>query len=177
MQQVKRIYLIGSRGSGKTSVGKGLAQKLLWDFVDTDAYLCESQGKTVEEIVEAGGWETFRDCESSALVEASEGEMRIIATGGGMVLRAQNREFMRNHGVVVFLDVPAQELARRLRADPLDAQRPSLTDKPLLEEIKEVLAARLELYMESAHIAVDGAQGVGEIIDNILELLETKPVS
>lgn len=177
MECSKRIYLIGSRGCGKTSVGVGLAKRLECDFTDTDALLCEMQGRSVSEIVDAEGWEAFRDCESAALVEATGDKVQVIATGGGMVLREQNRTFMRKHGVVIFIDVPPVELARRLSADPLDAQRPSLTGKSLVDEIKEVLAARMHLYVESAHITVDGTWSVEELIDNIMELLETKPVS
>lgn len=177
MEFSKRIYLIGSRGCGKTSVGLGLAKRLGCSFIDTDAYLCEMQGKSVTEIVEAEGWDAFRDCESAALIAATREKAQILATGGGMVLREQNRIFMREHGVVIFIDVPASELARRLSADPLDAQRPSLTGKCLVDEIKEVLAARMHLYVDSAHITIDGTQSVEGIIDNIMELLETKPVS
>lgn len=177
MECSKRIYLIGSRGCGKTSVGVGLAKRLGCSFIDTDAFLCEMQGKSVSEIVEAEGWHAFRDCESDALIAATGDTAQVIATGGGMVLRDQNRMFMREHGVVIFIDVPPTELARRLNADPLDAQRPSLTGKTLVDEIKEVLAARMHLYEESSHITVDGTQSVEEIIDNIMELLETKPVS
>lgn len=94
-----------------------------------------------------------------------------------MVLREQNRLAMRENGIVVFINVPPAELARRLSADPLEAQRPSLTGKSLVDEIAEVLDARMHLYLESAHITIDGTQKVKEIIDNIIELLETKPVS
>ena len=177
MQHNKRIYLVGSRGSGKTSVGKALAQRLAWDFVDTDALLCEMQGKSIAEIVEAEGWEAFRDYESLALLVASKDSEQIVATGGGMILREKNRVAMRESGVVIFLEVPPEELARRLGADPLEAQRPSLTGKTLLAEVKEVLLARQQLYEDSAHITVDGAQTIKEIIDNIMALLETKLVS
>jgi len=173
VEQNIRIYLIGSRGCGKTSVGTGLAERLGGGFVDTDALLCEMQGRSVADIVEIDGWDVFRDCESEALAAATEQGARVVATGGGMVLREQNRTLMRENGIVVFLNVPPQELARRLSADPLDAQRPSLTGKSLVDEIAEVLDARMHLYMESAHITVDGAQQVEEIIDNIIELLET----
>ncbi|SIO32376.1 shikimate kinase AroL [Halodesulfovibrio marinisediminis] len=177
MEYSKRVYLIGSRGCGKTSVGVGLARRLKSRFTDTDALLCEMQGKSVADIVEAEGWDVFRDYESAALIKATEGDTLVIATGGGMVLREQNRSFMREHGVVVFIDVPPAELARRLSVDPLDKQRPSLTGKSLIDEIAEVLAERMHLYMESAQITVDGTQTVEEIIDNIVELLETKPDS
>ncbi|WP_290918983.1 shikimate kinase AroL [Halodesulfovibrio sp.] len=177
MDSRTRIYLIGSRGCGKTSVGVGLAERLGGGFIDTDALLCEMQGKSVAEIVEADGWDTFRDFESEALLAATSQSVQVIATGGGMVLREQNRLAMRENGIVVFINVPPAELARRLSADPLEAQRPSLTGKSLVDEIAEVLDARMHLYLESAHITIDGTQKVKEIIDNIIELLETKPVS
>ncbi|WP_430734481.1 shikimate kinase AroL [Halodesulfovibrio aestuarii] len=158
-------------------MGNELAKRLSCGFTDTDALLSEMQGRSVTEIVEAEGWDAFRDCESAALIAATENKPQVIATGGGIVLREKNRVVMREHGVVIFIDVPPSELARRLSADPLDAQRPSLTGKSLVDEINEVLAARLHLYVESAHITVDGTRSVEEIVDNIMELLETKPIS
>jgi len=173
----KRIFLTGSRGSGKTSVGKELAKRLGWQFVDTDELLCKMQGRAVAEIVETEGWDAFRNYESEALEEAAKLEPCVIATGGGMVLREKNRIHMRSNGVVVFLDVPVAELARRLGNDPLESQRPSLTGKSLADEIQEVLDARISLYEGTAHVQVDGAQPVNKIIDNILELLDTNFVS
>lgn len=177
MQHTKQIYLVGSRGSGKTSVGKILAQQLAWGFVDTDALLCEMQGKCIAKIVEAEGWDLFRDYESAALLAASKESKHVVATGGGIILREKNRDIMRTHGVVIFLEVPPEELVRRLSADPLEAQRPSLTGKSLLDEVKEVLSVRQKLYEDSAHIIVDGSKPIKAIIDNIMELLETKLVS
>lgn len=174
MTESKRVYIIGSRGCGKTSVGSGLAEQLGWNFIDTDELLCSTAERTVRQIVEDEGWDTFRDYESQALVTASKTALSVIATGGGMVLREQNCSFMREHGLVVFLDVPAEELGRRLGADPLDAQRPSLTGKNMVDEVREVLAQRMPLYTKCAHVRVDGSQSVRKIIDNIVELLETK---
>ena len=174
MTRLQRIYIIGSRGCGKTSVGGGLAGHLGWKFIDTDELLCSTAERTVSEIVEADGWDTFRDYESEALVSASKTAQSVIATGGGMVLRKQNCSFMREHGLVVFLDVPAEELGRRLSTDPLDAQRPSLTGKSMVDEVREVLTERMPLYTECAHVRIDGSQSVRKIIDNIVELLETK---
>ena len=168
----KHVYLTGSRGSGKTSVGKGLAARLGVDFIDTDALLCSMQERTVAEIVEAEGWDAFRAYETQALAKASESSAAVIATGGGIVTRDENCKLMKQGGLVFFIDVPVEELARRLSANPEAAQRPSLTGAGLVEEIRQVLAERMEMYTACADITVDGAQSVEKIIDNIVELLD-----
>ncbi|MCG8529636.1 MAG: shikimate kinase AroL [Desulfovibrionales bacterium] len=172
MNAEEHIFLTGARGSGKTSVGKGLAARLGYGFVDTDALLCAMQQRTVEQIVAAEGWEAFRTYETTALDAAIKHGRSVIATGGGIITQERNCALMQRHGHVVFLDVSPKELARRLEADPEDAQRPSLTGAGLVEEIGQVLAERMAKYTACADNIVDGDQPVDKIIDNIMELLD-----
>ena len=86
----KTIFLVGARASGKTTMGRLLAEKLNYSFIDTDVYLYETTKRTVAEIVEKEGWEGFRKQESQVLIDVTQ-PCRVIATGGGMILADQNR--------------------------------------------------------------------------------------
>lgn len=164
------LFLVGPRGCGKTTVGQGLAASLGFHFVDTDRWLLEQSGATVAEIVEQEGWPGFRARESQALQAVTQ-PATVVATGGGMVLAEANRVFMRNYGAVIYLQVPAETLAERLMASPEEDQRPTLTGKPMVEEIEDVLAQREALYQAAAHHVIDASLPVERIIARILEVL------
>lgn len=164
------IYLIGARGCGKTTVGQALAAALGYDFCDTDYFLLQDSGKTVAQIVEQEGWPGFRRRESAALIAVTE-PGKVIATGGGMVLAEENRQFMQDNGHVVYLNAPAEVLAARLEAFPDNAQRPTLTGRPIAEEMAEVLAARDLLYREAAHHIVDAMQTPDAVVQQIVNAL------
>ena len=159
------LFLVGARASGKTTIGKAVAKKLSLPFADTDQRLLETAGRTVDQIVEAEGWPGFRQRESQALRDVAKihTDGCVVATGGGMVLAEANRTFMRQHGVVFFLDAPVQVLAERLGRNPLNSQRPSLTGKGLVEEISEVLNERRPLYEAAAHHVVDASRPLPSI--------------
>ncbi len=160
------IFLIGARGCGKTTVGRALAQAQGCQFIDTDFWLQEHAQQTIAAIVEQVGWEGFRARESAAL-EAVSAPSRVVATGGGIVLKESNRHFMRENGVVVYLCAPVDVLADRLVAFPQEGQRPTLTGKPISEEVSEVLALRDALYREAAHHVVDAAQAPEKVVSDI----------
>ena len=143
------IYLVGARAAGKTTFGGALARQLGCNYVDTDIHLRETTGETVADIVAREGWDGFRKRES-AVLRAVTAPGTVIATGGGMVLAEENRRFMRENGIVLYLSAPAEVLASRLQANPNAAQRPTLTGKSIAEEVAEVLAAREPLYRETA---------------------------
>lgn len=164
------LFLIGARGCGKTTVGQALAQALGYAFSDTDRHLQQTTGLTVTEIVAAEGWQGFRQRESRSL-QAVTAERTIIATGGGMVLAAENRAFMRERGQVIYLQAEAAVLAARLEAYPEQAQRPTLTGRPVAEEMVEVLAARDKLYHEAAHYVINAMQQPEAVIEEIISQL------
>lgn len=170
------IFLVGPRGCGKTTVGETLAQALGYAFVDTDRWLLESTRMSVAEIVEREGWAGFRARETQAL-KAVTAPHTLIATGGGMVLAQENREFMRDNGAVIWLRVPPHELARRLNAFPEEGQRPPLTDKPLSEEISEVLTEREPLYRAAAHHVIDADRAPAQVAEAIIEALRLAKAS
>ncbi|OCG47514.1 shikimate kinase II [Gilliamella sp. Choc5-1] len=169
----KTIFLVGARAAGKTTIGKMLADKLSFSFIDTDNHLLKTTQKTVAEIVEKEGWEGFRARESQVLVDTTKPN-RVIATGGGMVLAEHNRNFMKQNGIVIFLSAPVDTLAARLMKAPNVAQRPSLTDLPIIGEIEKILSERLPLYHDAAHYVINVDQDKGLILEKIIETLGWK---
>ena len=107
------IFLVGPRGCGKTTVGLELARLCQSQFVDTDHWLQENAGKTIADIVENEGWESFRARETATL-EAVTAPSTVIATGGGIILAPYNRQFKREKGVVIYLCAPVSTLVGRL---------------------------------------------------------------
>lgn len=111
---MERIFLIGFMGSGKTTLGKALAQKLGVDFIDLDLYIETRYHKTVREIFAESGEERFRQIEKSLLHEVADFENVIIAAGGGTPCFFDNIDYMNGHGTCVYLKASVEELCKRL---------------------------------------------------------------
>lgn len=171
MRDTQRVYLVGPRASGKTTVGRLLAQLAGWDFEDTDATVTAGAGMPVEAIVANEGWEGFRRREAQALAATLHRRRLVVSTGGGMVLAEENRRLMREGGLVAYLCGAPDLLAGRLVQDPLAGQRPSLTGRPVAEEVAEVLAVRDPLYRECAHVVLDAASPPDALAARLLGLL------
>jgi shikimate kinase len=173
------VALIGPRASGKTSVGRELARRLGWPFVDLDDEIArrdaEARGSTdplpAGRILERDGEAAFRDLESRALEAAfSRPRPFVLATGGGVVERRENRTMLSRRATCVWLRVAPAELERRLRSDP--TPRPSLTGVDPAEEITAVLERREPLYAEICDIELDGrGLQVGEAARRVAERL------
>lgn len=164
------IYLTGYRCTGKTTVGRLLAKKINWSFVDADVMLVDEANMTVAQIVEKYGWDDFRDRESAILKRLSQGKDQVVATGGGVILREQNRHVMKETGTVIWLKASIATISERMSGDDKTlGQRPGLTDKGALAEIEETLTQRLPLYREAMDFSVDtDGKSVEEIRDEIL---------
>jgi len=159
------IVLIGYRGSGKTSVGRELARLLGRPFFDSDRMVFAKTGRTVREIVEAGGWPAFREAEKAVIAELSALDQAVISLGGGAVMDPENVTALRERGKFVWLRADARTLAGRIRNDESGTgQRPSLTGAGTLEEVERVLAERLPVYRAVADLAVDTAGKYPEAI-------------
>jgi shikimate kinase len=151
-----RILLIGYRGTGKTTVGQLLAAALGWEFVDADERIEAAAGRSIADIFAAEGEPGFRDREAAVLTELCAGDRRVIATGGGVVLRPANRELLRRSGFVAWLTGSPDALWRRTQADPTTAaRRPNLTAAGGVEEVVNLLAVREPFYREVASAAFD----------------------
>ncbi len=164
------IYLIGARGCGKTTIGQALSQALGYAFSDTDHNLQLTTQRTVAEIVATEGWDSFRARETESL-RAVTAPATVIATGGGMVLAEVNRRFMREHGQVIWLNAPSTVLADRLERQPEAAQRPTLTGRPIAEEMSDILRERAHLYRQTAHHEANAMQAPEQVVDQILQSL------
>lgn len=159
---MKNIFFIGPRASGKTSVGRAVAERMGWPFADTDEAVAQHIGLDISAWVEQYGWESFRDQESEMLGRLAAAGGRVISCGGGIVLRVQNRAIIAK-GLVVYLKAKPEILAARLQRDPRASQRPSLTGRPVAEEASQVLAEREPLYIFLADIVVRDRESVEEV--------------
>jgi shikimate kinase len=151
----KNIALVGFRASGKSALGRVLAERLHWTFVDMDEALTASCGPSIAAWVQAHGWEAFRQAEADLLRELASQQGLVVATGGGVVIRAENRKCLREAFLVVWLQASPETLHTRLLHDPKSgAQRPALTELPLQQEITTLLAQRAPWYREVAALTL-----------------------
>jgi len=165
-----RIFLVGARASGKTSVGRALAERLGASFADTDDLLAAIAGAVAGDLLRTKGEAALRAAESAVLARLCEVFDGVVATGGGIILSEKNRERMRRGGFVVYLRAGADTLAARIRAEGKE-KRPSLTGAPADEEVPAVLAAREPLYVEVAHLVLDATRPAGELASAIASAL------
>lgn len=167
------IVLIGMRGTGKTTIGKMVAAKLMREFFETDMMLQAKAKLTIKEIVEKKGWGYFRDFESEIVRELSSQKNAVIATGGGVILRSNNVEALSKNGILYLLTADIKTMLRRIGDDP---NRPSLTGKTTRkEDIEETWRQRERLYLDAADevLKTDGLKKE-EIADRIIALYKEK---
>jgi len=166
-----KIFLIGMPGSGKSTLGKSLADLLGLEFVDLDHEIEKSCASTIGEIFGAKGEEAFRELEKKQLMKSiHQLPAFLMATGGGTPCFFDNMELMTSSGLVVFLNLPVEVLAHRLNNKGLE-QRPLLNilkEDSLVDELMAKLKARLPFYNQ-AHIVIDGETTPSEIKKRIEE--------
>jgi shikimate kinase len=156
VKEETNIALIGFRASGKSLVGKLLAEDLGLSFVDMDARLVASFGMDIDQWVHSQGWESFRHEESELLAQLAREQGLVVATGGGVVLSALNRNLLRSQFLVVWLKASPEATHLRMLGDPhTGANRPALTTLPIQEEIRQILAERSDCYQDTAHIILE----------------------
>ena len=156
------LFLVGYRGTGKTTVARRVAARLGWPWMDADALLEERAGKTIRAIFAEEGEAGFRRREAAILEELCAEGGRVVATGGGVVLSPGNRALLRSAGLVVWLRADAETIWRRLQADATTAERrPALTIGGRAE-VEELLRLREPLYRECAGWTVETARHTPE---------------
>ena len=168
------ITLIGYRGSGKSSVGRQLAQRLNCSCIDSDDVIEERAGRSIREIFEQDGEDEFRRLESEVLGQLTERKNVIIAAGGGAILTRKNRDAVKGAGPVVWLQADVNTLTDRIMQDVSTAdRRPNLTDQSVTDEIAGVLRERWPLYDDAASICIETeGQSVEQIVDAICGQLD-----
>ncbi len=163
----KNIVLTGFMGTGKTSVGTRLAKDLGYAFVDTDELIEADQKITITEIFSTFGEPYFRDVEARLIRQVLEGEKQVVSTGGGAVIRDENREAFRKGGLTICLEARAEVIYDRIRHE---THRPLLHAPDPLAKIKELLAAR-DRYYRQADIVIDTSD---KTVEDVLNEIKDK---
>jgi shikimate kinase len=150
------IALIGYRGTGKSEVARQLAVRLGWDWVDADVEVELKAGKSIAAIFADDGEPAFRDLEATVLAKLVQRDCAVLALGGGVVLRLENRSLVKRVTKVFWLTADPTTIAQRLAADAATAsRRPNLSATGGLEEIRRLLAERTPLYRELGDFEID----------------------
>jgi shikimate kinase len=148
----QNIILVGFMGTGKSSVGRRLARKLGFEFVDTDRVLAEHAGMEIAEIFAQHGEAHFRELETGALESLGQLTRSVIATGGGIILRERNRELLRELGFVVALTASEEVIFERVSRN---ANRPLLQNENPRETVSRMLSERRAHYEAAAQFCID----------------------
>jgi shikimate kinase len=164
-----RLTLVGLPGSGKSTVGRHLARRLGLPFTDSDHVIEQRLGCSIREFFAREGESAFRDVEQ-AVIDELAGAPGVLATGGGAVLRAANRQRLREGGNVFYLMSTPEEVFRRVRHDQ---NRPLLQVDDPLARLKALFAERDPLYRETAHYVIEtGRPSVPTLVNMIVMQLE-----
>ncbi|MCB1787240.1 MAG: shikimate kinase AroK [Chromatiaceae bacterium] len=169
MAKPNRIFLIGPMGAGKTTIGKQLAQSLGMTFSDSDQEIQRRTGVDIPTIFAYEGEEGFRVREQQVIDDLTQIDNQVLATGGGAVLRSENRQHLASRGIVFFLECsPRQQYERTHR----DRNRPLLqTDEPL-QRLEELMQVREPLYRSTADYTVSTeGRGAVAVANEILDIL------
>lgn len=164
------IVLVGLMGVGKSTVGRRLARRLGLSFVDSDAEIEDAAGFPAAEVFERFGERDFRDGERRLVARLIEGEIRVIATGGGAFVDPRTRKLLNERAITIWLDAPVEILAERTARRDTRAQLRNGNPKAVLEKLSE---ERRPSYAE-AHIHVRSGDGAHkDVVDAIVAELET----
>ena len=171
----KPIFLVGMMGAGKTTIGKALARTLGRDFLDLDHEIVGRCGVSIPVIFDIEGEEGFRKRETLVLDEVARLEGIVLATGGGAVLREENRAVLKQYGLVIYLKASADELYRRVAKDK---NRPLLATPNPKARIVELLAQREALYESVANLTIEtGSGSIVSVVRKIHNLLQKSGIN
>ena len=170
MAKNQNIFLIGLMGAGKTTIGRQVASELSLEFYDSDHEIEKRTGVTVTHIFDIEGEAGFRKRETAMLDELTQKKGIVLATGGGAILNAENRQFLMSRGTTIYLYANIDTLLERTSKD---RNRPLLQTENPHEKLEELLEIRDPLYRETADIIIDtGKDSVRLAIKEILEKLQ-----
>lgn len=162
------IFLVGMSGAGKTSLGRRTAQNLNMRFVDTDQRVSEMLGMTVNEIFATLGEAFFRNAETGALMELVGQPPCIVSTGGGICGNQENVTIMQNHGVIIHIDRPLDQILSDIKLD----RRPNLAGGSH-EDVIDLYNRRIGYYRSAADYRLDNSKGFLMGVKNLTELIES----
>lgn len=166
------IVLIGYRGTGKSAVGRLLAEHLQMTCISMDTRIVEKAGMSIPDIVAKYDWPTFRNMESDVARELAQRDNLIIDTGGGVIERPENIVALRENALIVWLKASTETIVARIEKG---TERPSLTGKSFTDEVAEVLERRTPKYQSAAHCAIDTEQLTSkQVADRIIEIWREK---
>ena len=148
----KNIFIIGSMGSGKTSIGKMLAKNNNLSFLDTDHEIIRSYGYSIPDIFEKFGEEHFRGLETEQLRKMNAIENHVISTGGGIILRDDNKKLMKDLGIIIFLDININSQIDRVKNRK---NRPLLNNKSLEDNLLSLKKIRDPIYKKISNYIID----------------------
>lgn len=161
------IFLVGMAGAGKTSLGRRLAQNLNMRFVDTDQRVSEMMGMSVTDIFASLGESFFRNAETGALIELVGQPPCIVSTGGGLCIIQENVTIMKNHGVIIHIDRPLDQILSDIKMD----RRPTLAGGGR-EDVIDQYNRRIGYYRAAADYRLDNSKGFVMGVKNLTELVE-----
>ena len=162
------VVLIGYRAAGKTTAGRLAAERLGWEYLDVDRGIEARCRLTLTEIFQRHGEPYYRDVESSVVAELCARNGAVVSFGGGTLMRPVNQEHARRDGLLVYLEADAEELWRRIEADPASAAtRPNLAGGGL-QEVVTMLARRAPVYRANADLTLDATLPPDELADRIV---------
>ncbi len=171
-QKKRNLFLVGLMGAGKTTIGRVLARRIAYAFVDTDREIESRTGVSLPTIFEIEGEEGFRRREALVIAEFARLSGQVIATGGGAVLHPDNRRSLKANGLVIYLDVPLSTLSERTRHDK---NRPLLQVSNPLQKLRELHLARDPLYREVADLVISGSRLTAQVVLNQLLKARMEP--
>ena len=166
---MKNIVLVGFMGTGKTSVGKILAERLEMPMIDTDDIIVEDSGTDIPEIFAQYGEARFRDLESAAVCKAANLENHVISTGGGVVLRESNLDMLKCNGIVFCLTATTTEIWQRVGGE---THRPLLQAPNPLGKIEQMLIERRPFYARADHQIPTTGLSIRAVTDKIVEIFQ-----
>jgi len=170
MGNKQNIFLIGPMGAGKTTMGRQIAKRLHMDFEDSDHAIEAHTGADIPLIFEKEGEEGFRKREIAVIDELTQLKHLVLATGGGAILAEENRQHLKNRGIVIYLHSDIKHLIERTRHDK---NRPLLQTADPAAKLRELMTIREPLYRQTADIIINtGQQSIKTVISTMLDKIK-----
>jgi shikimate kinase len=160
--KVDKLYLIGFMGAGKSTIARALGRRIGWRVVDIDEQIESRERRSIASIFSQSGEPYFRQIERQVLGDLLTERNLIIATGGGTFAEPDNRALMLADGAVAWLDLPLAQVVDRV---PVDGRRPLASDRDHMEQ----LYLRRQLVYAQAHVRIDAARPVTEVVERLLD--------